>query len=61
MEEVNLMEKVIAPWWVSIWPLLNIILMIAFLFVAIFFMVKVFKFVRLGIIVFNDYLEKNRK
>lgn len=55
------MEKVAAPWWISIWPLLNIILIIAVFSIAILLTVRLAKFLRLGILVFNDYLEKNKK
>ncbi len=55
------MDKVTVPWWVSIWPLLNIILIIAILCVSIFFLVKLLQFLNLGIMVFKDYLEKNNK
>ena len=56
-----MMGKVTAPWWVSVWPTFGIILTIAYLLIAILFAVKAFKFMRLGIMVFNDYLEKNKK
>ena len=56
-----MMGKVTAPWWVSVWPLFGIILILAYLLIAILFAVKAFKFMRLGIMVFNDYLEKNKK
>ncbi len=55
------MDKVTAPWWVSIWPTFNIILIIVIWGISIFFLVKLLKFLNLGIIVFKDYLEKNKK
>jgi len=50
-----------APWWVSAWPLLNLILLIIFLLIITGCSIVFIKFARLGIRVFNDYLEKNKR
>lgn len=49
------------PWWISIWPSFGIIYIVATIGLAIFLIIRFLKFTGLGILVFKDYLEKNKK
>ena len=49
-----------APWWVSVWPLINLILLAVISGASIYGFFLFVKFTRLGIKAFSIYIEKNK-
>jgi len=49
-----------APWWLSAWPLFNIVLYIAYLIAGIYLFILIVKLAHLGIKALKIYIEKNK-
>jgi hypothetical protein len=48
------------PWWVVIWPILNIILLLVIAAASVYAFILFVKFAKLGIKAFRIYIDKNK-
>jgi hypothetical protein len=48
------------PWWLSAWPLFNVVLSMAYLIAGIYLFILVVKLAHLGIKALEIYIEKNK-